>query len=497
MEKTRNIQAEVYLLLQKYFFSGNEIGTKTVDEFRKELDSFAIDEYQILRWYISYVEQVFIGEKAMFYAPDPVIPANKKMTDWALEVYLNAFGDIIEKLFESRQGYEVDGIKKQDYIAFLCGINHNIYGSDYKIWENYHNMAESGEPILITGDTGTGKELHAKLFHYLSLRKKEQLFTLNCSGIPESLLESQLFGHIKGAFTGAIQKSDGILQSVGKGTLFLDEIGDMSMNLQAKILRVLEAGDYYRVGEYKKPLHFQGRIIAATNKNLESEILMKNFRRDLYYRIGVFHVKLPSFSSLPTELRRRKINYMLNQLVNRYAIVDKALKEKELHREGPVIVGSTKNYTLGKFITEDAEALLLEYNYPGNYRELSNILKSSLLNSGGSITVDYLPESVKKYRPTEGDQSASAVNDPLNVEEVTLKDIISHADRVKRAIVEKKIRGIYKTGKDIKNALRSEGVTNDSDYVKTYAKFTRILGKDRLKLLRNASKEIKNPASFH
>lgn len=474
-------------LIVKHFFTGKKIDQEVGREFREAVN--AMNPVNCLHTFISYMKRIFQGYTVLETLKG--FPAGLRVYNRALEIYSNGLMDYFDKLFESRPGYVYSGIRKQDFIAFLCGINMDPFEERYKIEDNYHNMAESGEPILITGETGTGKELHAKLFHYLSLQRKKRFLALNCSGISENLLESQLFGYVKGAFTGAIQDTDGILQSVVDGTLFLDEIGDMSPNLQAKILRVLETGDYYRVGEYKKQLSFKGRIIAATNKNLEAEILKDQgrFRPDLYFRVSVFTVKLPSFRILPYEIRKEKLNSILKQQYLRYDILRKSLRESSLSEEYDIEQPIFNFPCTIEELSPDAEDLLLGYDYPGNYRELTNIVKSALLKSGGAIAVGHLPEAVRNHKPTIDDKSGHPTHDPFRVEDVKARDIITYAEGVKRTIVEKKIEHIYRSGKDLKNVLRSEGINDEKDYVNFNSQITRIVGKERLKTLRTSAKQ--------
>lgn len=156
-------------------------------------------------------------------------------------------------------------------------------------------VAETDASVLLTGETGTGKEVFAQAIHYAGARRKEAFVAVNCSAFSKELLESELFGHRAGSFTGATKDKKGLLEEADKGTLFLDEIGEMPVELQAKLLRVLETGEFIKVGE-TKPTRVDLRIIAATNRDLEREIRERNFREDLYFRLSVFRIGLPSLS---------------------------------------------------------------------------------------------------------------------------------------------------------------------------------------------------------
>jgi len=200
-------------------------------------------------------------------------------------------------------------------------------------------------PVLIEGASGTGKELVAKALHENSKRSGEPYLTINCAAIAPDLLEAQLFGHAKGAFTGAVREHKGFFMEVGKGTLLLDELGEMPITLQSKLLRVIESGEFYRIGETRE-LHSQARIIAATNKNLTEEVKNGNFRNDLYHRLSILNIKLPALN-----LRGDDVFLLLNTFIEAYAD------------------------TVSPFVLDDgARELWQQYDYPGNVRELRNIV---------------------------------------------------------------------------------------------------------------------------
>ena len=219
-------------------------------------------------------------------------------------------------------------------------------------------VASTSATVLLTGESGTGKELIADALHHLSQRKDKPLIKLNCTAIPEGLLESELFGHEKGAFTGAIRKKPGKFELADGGTIFLDEIGDMSPSTQAKVLRVLQEKDFTPVGgEQVKKVDV--RIIAATNKDLSDEIRQGRFREDLFYRLNVITINIP-----PLRERKSDIPFLADHFLERVA------KKNNVHK---------------KSLSRSAQDRLLAHSWPGNIRELENALERAFLLSDGSI----------------------------------------------------------------------------------------------------------------
>ncbi|MBT3878076.1 MAG: sigma-54 factor interaction domain-containing protein, partial [Candidatus Scalindua sp.] len=180
------------------------------------------------------------------------------------------------------------GLREEPELWKIIGSSKEIK----KVLESIQTVLESDVPVVINGETGTGKELVAKAIHYKGPRRKQTFCTINCAAIPDNLLESELMGHEKGAFTGAVQQKLGKLEHASRGTLFLDEITEMPLAMQAKILRVIEEQVFERVGG-NKPIKTDVRIISASNKDILSEVSSKNFREDLYYRINVFKIHVP------------------------------------------------------------------------------------------------------------------------------------------------------------------------------------------------------------
>jgi transcriptional regulator with PAS, ATPase and Fis domain len=180
--------------------------------------------------------------------------------------------------------------------------------------EELQYAARSDAKILITGESGVGKEVLARLIHRHSNRSRAQLVTINCAGLPDSLLESELFGHVRGSFTGAYRDKPGLLETANSGTIFMDEVGEMSLRMQALLLRFMESGEIQRVGAERAQARVDVRVIAATNRNLTDRIATKDFREDLYYRLNVIHLTMP-----PLRERREDVPELLEFFVAHYS----------------------------------------------------------------------------------------------------------------------------------------------------------------------------------
>jgi two-component system NtrC family response regulator len=236
-------------------------------------------------------------------------------------------------------------------------------------------IAASRATVLLKGESGTGKELMARLIHNLSPRSTSPIITVNCSALPESLLESELFGHEKGAFTGATARRIGRFEEADGGTLFLDEIGDISASVQVKLLRFLQEREFQRVGG-NQTIHSDVRIISATNRDLESKVKDGTFREDLFYRLNVVAMDIP-----PLRERKEDVPVLIDHFLKRFAV-----------ENGKNIAG----------ITSETRDLLLKYDYPGNVRELENIIERAVVISRDSvISVDDLPFTEERIFPED------------------------------------------------------------------------------------------------
>jgi DNA-binding NtrC family response regulator len=247
----------------------------------------------------------------------------------------------------------------------------NIIGNSFamqKVFERIEKVADTNATVLVTGESGVGKELVARAIHYNSSKRDNPLVVVNCGAIPETLLESELFGYEKGAFTGAVSTRYGRFELANGGSIFLDEIGDMSFNLQVKLLRVLQEKTFERIGG-SKTIRVEVRIIAATNKVLDDMVKQGKFREDLYYRLNVVPIKIP-----PLRERRQDIPLLLNYFL------EHSNKMNQANIEG---------------FTEEAMRALMDYEYRGNVRELQNIVERVVvLKKDGYIDIEDLPEKL-------------------------------------------------------------------------------------------------------
>ena len=239
-----------------------------------------------------------------------------------------------------------------------------------EVFRRLRLAAQSDVTVLLTGESGTGKELAARAIHALSSRKDEPFFAINCSAIPETLLESELFGHVKGAFTGAIRDKIGVFQAADGGTLFLDEIGDTSPILQLKLLRVLQESEIRRVGD-DRALKVNVRLITATNRDLKNLMSEGSLREDFYYRIRVFEIGLP-----PLRSRREDIPLLVRHFIQENTnVFQKKVQD----------------------IAQDAMQRLFEYHWPGNVRELKNAIEHAFVTvNGDCLTLWDLPPEIQK-----------------------------------------------------------------------------------------------------
>jgi DNA-binding NtrC family response regulator len=286
-----------------------------------------------------------------------------------------------------RDGNAVSGRKLPDCYTFP-----NIIGKSTemgKIYDLIEKVSQTNSTVLILGENGTGKELVASTIHYNSRRKSRPLIIVNCAALPENLVESELFGHEKGAFTGAAQRKPGRFERADKGTIFLDEIGDLPASVQIKLLRVLQDGTFERLGG-TETLKVDVRVIAATNKDLHKDVKTGRFREDLYYRLNVIPIMMPALRD-----RREDIPLLTDHFLE----------------------CCNSRFGRSTEISSDAIYALMEYDFPGNVRELQNIVERSVaLSTDNTITKNSLPLHIAK---NQMDSSPT----------VTLSEVASEAEK--------------------------------------------------------------------
>ncbi|HLF47788.1 MAG TPA: sigma-54 dependent transcriptional regulator [Methylomirabilota bacterium] len=284
----------------------------------------------------------------------------------------------------------------------------NIVGKSARmveVFDTIRKIADSPSTAMITGESGTGKELVARAIHFNSHRRDKPFVSVNCGAIPEGLMESELFGHVKGAFTGAVANKVGLFSAAEGGTLFLDEITEIPALLQVKLLRAIQVREIRRVGD-TKDLKTDVRLIAASNRDLETAVREGVMREDLFYRLNVLPIHLPSLRE-----RREDIPLLVAHFLQKFS--------KDLSKEV-------------RGVTPEALAVLERYHWPGNIRELENVLERAIvLGAGDMLGVDSLPESVRRERPSKALEVVDLPEEGMDLE-ATLDEIESRY--LKRAL---------------------------------------------------------------
>ncbi len=306
---------------------------------------------------------------------------------------LNELDVILKKAYEKRQlSKENVSLKRLAISKEQDNVMISQSGKMKSVLNLVNKVSKTDSMVLIQGESGTGKELVARDIHQQSKRNKYPFVAINCAALQDALFESELFGHLKGAFTGAHETHLGLFEVADKGTLFLDEVGELPTNIQAKLLRVLESGEIRRLGE-SKAIFVDTRIISAINKDLASEVKNGSFREDLFFRLNIFQIQLPP-------LRDRKCDIPL--------LVQHFLK-------------TSKNKAVEKKICPDALEVLMKYNWPGNIRELENLIESMLIVvDDKEIGVYDLPEKIRAH---------------IDMEDYDLGAIVTLSDLEKQQII--------------------------------------------------------------
>ena len=307
-----------------------------------------------------------------------------------------------EDLLVAENRYE-SLLNSEDYKEGIVGDSEAMQ----EVFKTMGQVTASDVTVLITGESGTGKELVANAVHQHSLRHQERFVGVNCAAIPENLIESELFGHEKGSFTGAIQQHKGQFEVADRGTIFLDEIGDMALTTQTKILRVLQEGEIQRVGG-NKSIKVAVRLIAATNKNLEEMVKAGKFREDLYYRLNVVRVRLPSLRERIEDIPKL-VDFMLQRL----------------QKKGKIKVNGIANEVL---------TIFSRYNWPGNVRELENLVyRSAVIAQGKTILLKDLPEDIIRIVEFNSDDKNSdldQISEEIGSEQTINEDELSESKAI-------------------------------------------------------------------
>lgn len=306
-------------------------------------------------------------------------------------------------------------------------MDYSLLGNSVQIREineTIKHVAPTDISVLITGESGTGKEIVANLIHLNSRRKDKPFITVNCGAIPEGIIESELFGHQKGAFTGAIENREGYFEMADKGTIFLDEIGEMPLSTQVKILRVLETGEFMKVGG-NKTITTDVRVIAATNRNLAKEVINKNFREDLYFRLRSINIHIP-----PLRERKSDVELLFNYFIENF---------------------SKKNKIEFKGIDEESMEYLKNYAWTGNARELRNFCESIIvLVPDRKITIDDVKRNLRN-EITESRQLPA------------LQTVSINRDRTDKDIIMRALFELKSDIMDIKSILNEKEFSNFTD----------------------------------
>ncbi len=366
---------------------------KTVEDGREAMKAFLEDHYDITitDLQMPHVDGLELLRFAKEMAPDHVviiITGYGTVNNAVEAMKLGAFDFISKPLKDDLVRITVqravsyaqlreENVHLRDHLKEKYDLGKLLGYSDCmkKVFSTIEKVADSDSTVLIYGESGTGKELVAKAIHFNSSRKNNPLVPVNCGAIPEDLLESELFGHEKGAFTGAIRSRAGRFELAQGGTLFLDEIGDMSPSLQVKVLRAIQEKQYERIGGVKT-FEADVRIIAATHQNLEKAVEEKKFREDLFYRINVIPIYLP-----PLRERGPDIAILANHFLHE-------ISAKKGKRPGVV--------------SQEAMACLIQYPWPGNVRELQNLMEMLVvMKTSDEITIDDLPDKIRHQYRTE------------------------------------------------------------------------------------------------
>ncbi len=367
------------VVVMDFHLTGGVMGEELIQNI-KELD-FSIQIIVITKMTINITDFDFANRLmragAFWYCtkyPGDIEEFIYQPTDFILSIF-NAHEK--SKLEKERQKSNQKLIKNIEDILFqkkIIGESHTIK----MMKDEIKKYAQSDVNILISGASGTGKELVAYNIHYNSERKFENFVPINCGSLPHDLIESELFGYEKGAFTGADKKKSGLFEIAHNGTVFLDEITELPLTAQVKLLRVIQEGELEKIGRTEK-IKVNIRIIAATNRNIEDEVKAKRFREDLYYRLNVIYIEVPDL-----KLRKSDIPILLDHFLIQFSI--------KMGKEKPAI-------------SPEALEIFVNYPWPGNVRELKNVVQRVLFRDVREITIDHAKDSLGSYYKNNEDRT--------------------------------------------------------------------------------------------
>lgn len=363
---------------------------RTFDVVLSDIKMAGIDGIELLDRIKSIDEQAMFIIMTAYSSVDSAIAALRKGAyDYLTKPFINE--DLLQTISNAAAQRELFLENR----ALRRELNHQFNFSEIigtseaieDVFEIVKRVADTTASVLIQGESGTGKEMIARAIHFNGSRSSKPFLAVNCGAMTESLLESELFGHTKGAFTGAVADRKGFFRSAEGGTVFLDEIGEMSMPLQVRLLRALQEHEVTPVGS-STAIKFDARVVAATNRDLDSEVANGNFREDLFYRLNVIEMSIP-----PLRMRRGDIALLAKHFVTKTARAQN-LPEK--------------------LISDDAMSVLAAYDWPGNVRQLENAIERAFILSGDEIDVTSLPAKLKQGDVSgTGEQGAQATLDEI------------------------------------------------------------------------------------
>lgn len=385
MELRKNVENILITSIPEVEFAVSE-----ADSGRKAVEEFEKGDYDLVIMDVRMPEMNGLDALKIIKESDPrtfvvIMTAHSNLQDAVTAIKDGAY-DYLEKPISPQRLAEIvrKSIEARDMVSSLAlsnpifddDVDSEFVGSSKKMKEVFgliYKLCKVDTTVLIRGENGTGKELVARAIHFNSPRKTGPFIAINCGAIPENLMESELFGHEKGAFTGALERKIGKFQVANNGTLFLDEIGELKPEMQVKLLRVLQERKFLPVGSNRE-VKSNARIIAATNRNLEKMITDNTFREDLFYRLNVMPIFLP-----PLRERRDDIEALVNYFIKKFS------------KSHPVEINT---------ISVEALAALKSYKWPGNIRELENAVERAfIVENTSSIQITSLPETVQGATP--------------------------------------------------------------------------------------------------